>query len=57
MFKLFLLVFCFFIVSCVAKRDSAPEPSWTQRDIVLPDDDEIDEDDIPEAGEDDTGTR
>lgn len=44
-------------MSCVAKRDSAPEPSWTQRDIVLPDDDEIDEDDIPEAGEDDTGTR
>ena len=55
MSRFFLLVFCFFFVSCVAKHKPASEPSWIPRDIDLPDDEELDDDDLPEAGEDDTG--
>ena len=53
--RLFLLIFCFFSVSCVANHEPARESSWTPREIDLPDDEELDEEDLPEAGEDDTG--
>ena len=53
--RLFLLILCFFSVSCVAKSKPASEAIWTPREIDLPDDDELEDDDLPEAGEDDTG--
>ena len=53
--RLFLIIFCFFSVSCVAKSKPASETTWSPREIDLPDDEELEDEDLPEAGEDDTG--
>ena len=55
LYRLILLVLCFLSVSCVAKSQPASGPSLVPRDIDFPDDEELEDDDLPEAGEDDTG--
>ena len=55
--KLIMILILLFFCACASKKP-AEETSWVAPAIDFPDDDEIEDlDELPEAGDDDKGTR